>query len=186
MDFTNPIDETAVDLNIGNSSVKVSKGIMRYIPYFNRLFSKEWETQEYSLSEDDPFALKILLAIVHFKGRFLPSSISLTQLYGLALVCDKYDTKDLILHYAESLGWISALWKDGKPRPERGTRSWASWLWICHVFKTNKKKDSERYERVLDVLAANMGELDKVWYVEGRKVSTIQCPSILHPLQGKY
>jgi hypothetical protein len=163
---------------------------MRYVPYLNTLFSKEWEQPAYSLSEDDPFALKVLLAILHHRVDLLPSDITFSQLYELALVCEKYGTQDVVSHYVESREWIGALWKDGKPCPEVGLRSWTSWLWICHVFQTKKGKGSERHERVLDVLAANMRQRVDDWYIDGRnsliKVSTIECPSALDPLEGKY
>jgi hypothetical protein len=191
VDFTIPQDDTAVDVKIGDdSSVKVSKAIMRYVLYFNAFFSKEWEQSAYSLSGDDPFALKVLFAILHHRADLLPSDITHSQLYRIALVCDKYGTNDVVSHYIESRDWISTLWKDGKPCLERGLKSWASWLWICYVFQTKKGKGSERYERVLDVLAANMYLRVNDWYIEGRnsfiRASTIECPSTLDSLTGKY
>jgi hypothetical protein len=103
VDFTIPQDDTAVDVKIGDdSSVKVSKAIMRYVLYFNAFFSKEWEQSAYSLSGDDPFALKVLLAILHHRVDLLPSDITHSQLYRIALVCDKYGTTDVVSHYIES------------------------------------------------------------------------------------
>jgi hypothetical protein len=185
-DFTSTLDVNAVDLQIGDcSSVKVSKAVLREVRYFNTFFSKDWEKLAYSLSGDDPFALKVLLAVLHHKLHLLPLHITFSQLYELATVCDKYDATDIVAPHVEIRDWISPLWKDNKPC----LGSWASWLWICYTFQTIKGKSSGLCRRVLDVLAANMRLRSGSWYIERSsspiKVSNIKCLSKLDPLQGK-
>jgi hypothetical protein len=184
-DFTSTLDVNAVDLQIGDcSSVRVSKAVLGEVRYFNTFFSKNWEQPAYSLSGDDPFALKILLAILHHKLHLLPLRITFSKFYELATVCDKYDASDIVAPHVEIRDWISPLWKDNKPC----LGSWASWLWICNTFQTMNGKSSELCRRVLDVLAANMRLRSGSWYIERGnspiKVSNMKCPSKLDPLQG--
>jgi hypothetical protein len=156
------------------------------VPYFNNFFSNKWEQPTHSLLGDDPSALRVLLTILHHKPHSLPLSMSPMQLFGLATVCDKYATTEIVSPYLESRNWIGALWKPDKPCDS----SWAIWLWILYIFRTRVEENSSRYERVLDVLAANMRLRDGHWIIEEGnsffKVSDIECPSKLDPLKSKY
>jgi hypothetical protein len=187
MAFTSTPDDDTVDLQIADgSSIKVSKAIMRQVRSFNTFFSTDQEQSAYSLSGDDSFAFKVLLAVLHHKLYLLPLRMTFSQLYELATVCDKYDTTEIVSPHVESREWINALWKDSKPC----LGSWASWLWICHAFQTGKEKGDKFYGRVLDVLAANMRLRDDKWYFERDnsyvEISIMKCPSKLDPLQGTY
>jgi hypothetical protein len=108
------------------------------------------------------------------------------QLFHFATVCEKYNTIEIVSPYLESRNWISALWKHNKPCDG----SWATWLWILYVFQTRAEEHSASYERVLDVLAANMSLRDGHWVIEEGNsfcdVSDIECPEKLTPLKSKH
>jgi hypothetical protein len=186
--FTRTLDANAVDLYIADGSVKVSKTILMEVPYFNTFFSKPWKQPTYSLSDDHPLALRIVLAILHHKPELLPLSITFRVLAQLATICNRYSTTDLILPYVESRSWMNDLWKEDKPSP----RSWARWLYVAYVLRTrdNKEQGNSICGKILDVFAANIRKQDGKWCLERGdfplKVGTITCPSELEPLRGTY
>jgi hypothetical protein len=157
------------------------------LPYFNAFFSKTWEQPTYSLSEDHPFALRIVLAILHHKPELLPSRITFHVLAQLATVCDKYDTAELVSPYVESRNWMNTLWKTDKA----SVRMWATWLCVAHIFRTknDKEKGNRICGKVMDVLAANIRLQDGKWCLEqggfALEVWIVPCPSGLYPLHSK-
>jgi hypothetical protein len=167
-------------------TVKVSKSVLKEVPYFSKLFSKEWDQLEHSLLGDDAFALRVVLTVLHHKPHLLPSSMSTWQLFDLATVCDKYNVVDIVSPYVESGKWIAALWENNKPCDG----VWEPWLWILFVFRSKGERAVPRYGMILDVLAANMSFRDGSWIItKGShicQVSDITSPNKLDPLHGMY
>jgi hypothetical protein len=149
------------------------------VPYFNAFFSKPRKQPKYNLSDDHPLALRIVLAILHYKPEFLPSHITFRVLTQLATICNKYGTTDLISPYVESRNWMNDCWEKDKP----SVRLWVIWLRVAY-----KEKGNGIYGKVLDVLAANIRMQDGKWCLERGefplKVSIITCPKGLYPLHG--
>jgi hypothetical protein len=181
-------DEHDIDVRIeGGLYVRVSRGALTQVPYFEKYFSKKWEHADYNLLEDDTQAICVLLAIIHHKPSKLPVSMSTNQLFDLATVCDKYDVTDIALPHVVLHGWIDALWEE-KLKPCDG--KWEPWLWILSVFSKPRTDLVLRRERVLDVLAANMTQQEGRW-VFGKDstfcyVSDIESPNDLDPLDSKH
>jgi hypothetical protein len=168
-----------------DSCVKVSKSLLMEVPYFQDLFSRNWEPSEYRLFAYQPDAMKILMAILHHKLHRLPGFLSTTQLFHLATVCDKCNVTDLVLPHVDSRMWVTRLWKDGKPCD----MSWEQWLWILHVFPTTTTEKGPQRERVLDVLSAGAILYEDCWFfkVGGScgEISELRSPANLPPLESK-
>jgi hypothetical protein len=157
------------------------------VPYFRNFFSAKWEQPKYTLLGDNIFAVRVVLIILHHKPHLLPSSMSTRQLFNLATVCDKYDVTDIVVAYVQYYGWISAHWKNRKPYEDE----WETWLWTLYVFHpTRTEWEGPRYEWVIDVLAANLTRQGDHWIIQRRngfcRVSDIECPNQLAPLDSKY
>lgn len=54
------------------------------------------ENGEVAFPEDDPNALCILLHIIHLRPRSLPATLEPDELMSLAIICQKYDTAELV------------------------------------------------------------------------------------------
>ena len=62
------------------------------------LSTQNWVVE---LPEDNPQAMKILLSSMHSQYEHVPTALSLTELYQVLLVCDKYDTIRMIRPWAQ-------------------------------------------------------------------------------------
>lgn len=62
------------------------------------LSTQNWVVE---LPEDNPQAMKILLGSMHSQYEHVPTALSLTELYQVLLVCDKYDTIRMIRPWAQ-------------------------------------------------------------------------------------
>jgi hypothetical protein len=147
---------------VDGSSIKASRRVLMEVPYFQAMFSKEPEDIAYTLSEDSSSAVMVVMMILHHKLSQLPLAMRTRQLFDLATTCNKYDIVDIISAHVDSRMWIDAHWRDHTPDDRR----WERWLWILHVFRTTGD-NFWRYERVKDVLAANIKIQNESWTFEG-------------------
>lgn len=66
------------------------------------------ENGEVAFPEDDPNILYILLQIIHLRPRSLPKTLEVDELVGLAILCKKYDTAEIVAPWVEGK-WLSSL-----------------------------------------------------------------------------
>jgi hypothetical protein len=152
------------------SSITVSRHVLMEVPYFSAFFSKESERPSYDLPEDDPYAMRILMTILHHKSAQLPAAMSTKQLFDLATISNKYDVTDIISAHVECRAWICKLWYHDKPH----NGEWGTWLWILYTFHATKLNRS-RYTHVLEALAANMiHHKESDWWVLGTHEHRLQ------------
>ena len=69
--------------------------------------AKQSGSREVHLADDDPKALLILLDIAHLNFERVPSALSFDELLKVSVLCDKYDTVNLVHPWASN--WIQAL-----------------------------------------------------------------------------
>lgn len=62
------------------------------------------ENNEIAFPEDDPDVLCILLHIIHLRPLSLPGTLEVDELMALAILCQKYDTAELVGP------WVQAKW----------------------------------------------------------------------------
>ena len=99
-------------------------------------------SREVRFAEDDPSALLLVLRIAHLQFRQIPATLNYKQLLNLALVCDKYDTVELVRP------WL--------PRWEKPLRQFAfepnqeEWLFIAWTFG-----DTEIYKELASTIVSD-------------------------------
>jgi len=81
---------------------------------------------EVTLGEDEPKALALLLRIVHLQYDRVPRTLNSDQLYQAAIVCDKYDMRQVLGLWSDR--WIPAGTKAG------GKIAGDKWLFIAYAF----------------------------------------------------
>jgi hypothetical protein len=59
---------------------------------------------EVELPHDDPTSISLILIIAHLKFYDLPVTLSMDELYQLAMTCDKYDTVAVVRLFLQS--WV--------------------------------------------------------------------------------
>jgi hypothetical protein len=77
------------------------------------------------VADDDPSTMKIILYALHSQYRQVPDSITLSQLFQAAVICDKY-----ALH--EALRLIAKVWSE--PLKHGSKKNPRQWLFISWVF----------------------------------------------------
>lgn len=63
------------------------------------------ENGEVAFPEGDPNILYILLQIIHLRPRSLPKTLEVDELVGLAILCQKYDTAEILAP------WVLGKWQ---------------------------------------------------------------------------
>jgi hypothetical protein len=185
--ITNNLDANAptIQLFVGEDDCfEVSKYALMEVPYFRALLSGNWKPGPNRLLGDDPFAVRILLRVLHHTPSQLPRSISTMQLFNLATLCDKYQVTDLVVPHVESRNWIPPLWENDRPRGKL-----EKWVWILKVFYKTPEQ-SPRLGFVLNMVAANMYKGNNMWILRTAKttcrVSDIRYGCTIEPLDGKH
>ena len=79
-----------------------------------------------TLGDDDPKALALLLRIAHHQYDWVPRTLSGDQLYEVAIVCDKYDMRQVLGLWLDQ--WIPVDTKCG------GNIGGDKWLFIAYAF----------------------------------------------------
>ncbi|KAA8898499.1 hypothetical protein FN846DRAFT_207494 [Sphaerosporella brunnea] len=107
------------------------------------------------LEDDDPWAMGVVMRVLHSRHYSIPSTVNLTQLGALAVVCDKYAFHEG-LHTASSL-WVQSLRSDEliNQHPEH-------WLLISWVFGPE-----EIFTRVSRALVLSSAETDGELTISG-------------------
>lgn len=78
---------------------------------------------ELNLNEDDPVSMLIICRIAHLQNRFVPNSMSVSQLLDISEVCDKYDFREMLR--TQAIQWITSALEeldDNEGRDVRGKR----------------------------------------------------------------
>jgi hypothetical protein len=167
------------------TSINVSKGVLMQVPYFYTLLLKKLGQQSCSFLEDDPFAIQIAMTILHHKPYQLLSAMTAQQLFGLAIVCRKYDITNIVSAHVECGACITKLWDQNGPHDG----DWEMWLYILQVFQTMEENRC-RYQHVLDVLAMNTAYVDGCWVLRGdqqqREISPIESAGVIVSIDREY
>jgi len=79
-----------------------------------------------TLEDDEPKALAVLLRIVHHQYDWIPRTLDVSQLYQVAIVCDKYDMRDVLGLWLDQ--WIPLATQCG------GKIVGDQWLYIAYTF----------------------------------------------------
>lgn len=92
---------------------------------------KESRQQEVEFPEDDVGAMLIVLRIAHLRFEGLPEvlELSFTELFNLAIVCDKYEVARLARPLVDS-----RLWKIPYMYPDYAEECYPGWLFIAWTF----------------------------------------------------
>jgi len=85
------------------------------------------EPLELSLPDDDPKALVVILRVIHLQYDWVPPSLDESQLYKIAVICDKYDMRQSLEIWLAK--WISPL-VEPPAKPVSGDK----WLFIAYAF----------------------------------------------------
>ncbi|MCJ1451272.1 hypothetical protein MMC28_001608 [Mycoblastus sanguinarius] len=107
-------------------------------------------TKEFRFEGDDPDALLILLQIAHLQFRKLPESLDYERLLNLAILCDKYDTVELIRPWVAKWEWPS---KDFANKPGH-----EEWLFIAWAFGDTSTYEVLAKSLVQSTLSNTSGE----------------------------
>ncbi|KAI1569431.1 hypothetical protein PtrEW4_005897, partial [Pyrenophora tritici-repentis] len=152
----------------GNVCYRVSRHVLGEVSWFKTLFAQEQDRPIYYLPDDEPGTIRILFMILHHRPHLLPISLLVSNLVHLVVVCDKYDVTDIVVPHVEARRWIEGLWEDNKPIG----RDWIEWIRILQGFYSIEQR-CQKLSTILDVVAANMHEIDEGWIFEwdGRKCS---------------
>jgi len=122
-----------------------SKHMMLASPVFKAMLqhSRFKEGQELSatgkveipLSDDDPYAFRIILDIIHGRNRQVPREIDLDLLSSISKLVDKYQMVEAVESFSD--GWIDAIEEDLLPAgyaTEEDAEDVHRWLGIAWVF----------------------------------------------------
>lgn len=115
-----------------------SKHMIHVSPVFKAMFRHETfaEGRELAkgkavvpLPDDDPFAMRILLNLIHSNYRKVPRIVDLDTMTSIAILADKYELTDVL--YTHSELWLKEL---KKTVPVSLTQDLLPWLAISCVF----------------------------------------------------
>jgi len=81
---------------------------------------------EITLGDDEPKALALILRVVHYQYDWVPRTLNDDQLYQVAIVCDKYDMRQVLGLWLDQ--WIPVDTQVG------GKISGDEWLFIAYAF----------------------------------------------------
>jgi hypothetical protein len=173
--ITNGSEDQSIRILVGKKACfRVSKHVLREIPWFSTFFSGQSEKPTYSLADDEPFALRILFVILHHKPCRLPILVTVSELVHIATACDKYGVSDVVLPHIGTQKWFDNLWEDNKPCG----REWVTWVKILRVFYRVEDR-CQKLSTIFDVIAANMRMEEKKWIFQWddkhQYVSEIDC-----------
>ena len=91
------------DETVTRSFTVSTKALCLASPHWNSMLNplRPWARQNpdqdtFTLEEDDPDALVIILRIAHLQFEQVPRSIGYSHLLEIAIICDKYDTIKLV------------------------------------------------------------------------------------------
>jgi hypothetical protein len=89
----------------GQLTITVSRTVLCNIsPVFKAMLTgrfKETNASEIALPDDDPYALGTLLAIAHNKVKHEAACFDRWTLYGVAVICDKFDCVGMVRPFLE-------------------------------------------------------------------------------------
>lgn len=97
--------------------------------------------------EDDGDTMHLLLCVVHYKFNLIPLGLKYEKLFNLAILCDKYDTVDILYPWLPK--WLEDLTAIAIDSGKEGS------LFISWVFK-----DATTFERVAQKLVKEIS-IDK-------------------------
>ena len=106
------------------------------------------------LPDDDPDALLILLRILHFQNDLVPKELpSFDCLVEIAVLCDKYDTVNVVRPYLENWmsPWIQFCFEPG----------YEHWLFVAWTFGCPKIFDALAASLVLDAEVHSDGKVKR-------------------------
>jgi hypothetical protein len=152
----------------------VSKAVLSSVPWFKTSFSERWNTEgtpRVFEMFDDPEAFQISMHILHNQPQLLPKALKLSSLACLATFADKYDLVDTIFPQVTHRGWTDTVWEEGNPKLE----SLLVLPWILQVFS-----DTEKLQRVYDLLASNMYRHIEYGWVVGLGLDIHKVSDIYH------
>ena len=141
-----------------NRYFETSKCVLEQVPWFRTFVSQDWSAAVYSLPDDNPELMQIILNVLHHKLSRLPPALTALQLFELAALCDKYGLAQLLVPHLETRCWIDQLWRaDGPVHSD-----WWVWVWIREAFY-DSEETCPRLGRTLDVIAGNMSRVEGEW-----------------------
>jgi hypothetical protein len=134
------------------------------IPWFRDFFSREQRSITYYLPDEGTSAHGIFFSILHHETQDLPNMIFMTQLVDLATVCYKYDVAHIVVPHVKDKRWIEHLWEENKACG----KDWITWMQILTGLynRFDGTEQDERKSTILDVMAANIREIEGQWSFE--------------------
>lgn len=146
-----PDGDLTLVVGIDKQRLRVSSKVLAQTPVFRAMLLGSFRegldipNKEVPLPEDDGYAMKFLLCILHTNFKFLPhpQDVSMNELLNIAILCDKYDLFSIIGHFYEN--FVLRSYK------RNGNRKSPSWLFIAWVFG-----DEDIFKRAVDVLMRNI------------------------------
>jgi hypothetical protein len=154
------------------------------IPYF-RSWNK-FDQEGCRLYSVTSYAVKILFTIPHHNLFSLPEIMSTSELYQLAVACDKCNVSHIVSPRVHCRDWIDKLWRKGRPCDAE----WHRWAWILSTFPESRQDKNQRLELVLDIMAANMRKRGGKWILPTASgylsVSKMRNHSRLWQFGGRY
>ena len=113
-------------------------------------------TEGFKMYDDDPKALLILLDIAHLNFNRIPRTLTLEQLFQIAILCDKYDTVKLIQPWIKN--WSHEL---QSRRPVNDPEN-LEWLFIAWSLGNEPIYETLFKKVVLKMNASGRSDFDRV------------------------
>jgi len=143
---------------------------------------------ELPLTDDDPDALAVVLRILHLQFQKVPVPMSASggdeekyKLYEMAIICDKYDLKDVLLYWLElwtSLRFLELCYEDITLSTTTGSK----WLFIAYAFGYPRLFNLVSRELILHCHVGSSGEL----FLPSQKHSWLDTDYLPQPVLGKF
>ena len=115
-------------LCLASSVFRAMLGVNAHFTEGNALRNRDARSPpvDVTLGDDDPKALALLLRVVHHQYAWIPKTLSDDHLYEIAIVCDKYDMRQILEPWLDQ--WIPVDTQVG------GKIAGDQWLFIAYVF----------------------------------------------------
>ena len=136
-------------------------------------FSRAYEL---TLAGDNANAFAVVLRILHTKNNLVPSSLNEYQLYGIAVICDKYDLTPAVMLWVDR--WMPQLVPNESRNPPIVTGH--KWLFITYVFGRKKLFHKLTQEIILNSTIDDSGAL----VIGGARINEYIPDSILRKLSN--
>jgi hypothetical protein len=151
----NSEDATVMEFDVGSLTLELKKLCLRVSSekltssshYFQAMFKESRFRESADLKnngnakinlpwpEHDPFAITIIMGILHGSSVTLPDQVDLPMLENIATLVDKYDLRNDVTPHATQ--WAEDLLRREKPPKDFNDRLFP-WLWISWVFGLKK------------------------------------------------